>query len=107
MSLSSAHYSHSCTSRENFLGGHPSQYCSKASTLNLRVFMSWAPKKKMHLVVMSSTNQILYAFLNCIVHQYTVSEFLNCIVHPYTVSEYILFKCGIDSSSVPPPRGLP
>src|ERR1044072_8123746 len=66
-SLSSTLCPHSPISRENFPGGHPSQYCSKASTLNLVVFMSWAPEKKMHLVVMSSINQILYAFLNCIV----------------------------------------
>src|ERR1044072_3302749 len=66
-SLSSTHCPHSRTSRENFPGGHPSQYCSKASTLNLVVFMSWAPEKKMHLVVMMRINQILYAFLNCIV----------------------------------------
>src|ERR1044072_2765843 len=72
-SLSSRHCPHSRISQENFPGGHPSQYCSKASTLNLVVFMSWAPEKKMHLVVMSSINQILYAFLNCIVpHLYSL-----------------------------------
>src|ERR1044072_73 len=106
-SLSCTLCPHSRDSRENFPRGHPSQYCSKASTLNLRVFMSWAPEKKMHLVVMSSTNQILYALLNCIVHPYTVSEFLNCIVHPYTVSNTSCSGAVSVHPRVPPPRGLP
>src|ERR1044072_9009409 len=66
-SLSCTLCPHSRISRENIPGSHPSEYCSKASTLNLVVFKSWAPEKKMYLVVMSSINQILYAFLNCIV----------------------------------------
>src|ERR1044072_3945065 len=94
-SLSSALCPHSRTSRENFPGGHPSQYYSKASTLNHGVFMSWAPEKKTHLVVMSSTNQIFYALLNCIV--------------PYLYSLGFASCSGAVSvqSCVPPPSSLP
>ena len=47
------------THPENFPGGHPSQNCSRPSTLNLGVSKLRAPKKKMHLVDMGSTYKIL------------------------------------------------
>src|ERR1044072_6011220 len=63
--------------------------------LTMEFFMSWAPEKKMHLVVMSSTNQIFYALLNCIV--------------PYLYSLGFTSCSGAVSvqSCVPPPRSLP
>ena len=44
---------------ENFLVGHPSKGYSKSSTLNRGVLMKWATKKKMHLVDIVSTKQLL------------------------------------------------
>ena len=42
----------------NFPGGHSSQDCSKLSTFNFGVLSERAPKKKVHLVGIGSTNQI-------------------------------------------------
>src|ERR1044072_9081957 len=101
---------HSRNSRETFPGGHPSKYCSKASTLNLVVFMSWAPEKKMCLVVMSSINQILYAFLNSIVpYLYSLRlplvrvrfRFSRVSLHLESCQEQLLVRASLFRGSLP------
>src|ERR1044072_2175007 len=56
--------------------------------------MSWAPEKKMHLVVMSSNNQIFYALLNCIAPYLYSLGFTSC-------SDAVSVQ-----SCVPPPRSM-
>jgi len=39
----------------NFLEAYPSKDYSKSSTLNCRILMKWATKKKLHLVDIGNT----------------------------------------------------
>src|SRR6185437_2644093 len=73
-SPSGAYCPHSCAPQENFPGGHPSQDYSQPNTLNYEVFLAYElPKRKMHLVDISSISNSFKAIMRGITN--TLQEF--------------------------------
>lgn len=107
---------HSRAYWKNFTEGHQSQYCFKASTLNLEFFTSLAPEKKMHAIAMSRTTQNFYALLNCIVIYIYIlgtplvqvlDEFIHVPLHLEGCRELLLVHASLTVPAITPILHLP